>query len=276
MRFDGLLRSRLLYLPVALVLVAAAIWWSQARRAARWARVETMAMPAVWECLFTKDVEVAQLANGQQVRRLFEAAHDGQKDDYPRHLTADCLPRLAEARRALGQPSNPAGVQYGAALTALEQAVRLYAERLSRMPPIEELDEDIVSHAHSWYSDDGAQARHAGYERFLSCAVPELQSLADDRALYEYLADRCFKHDPVSFMNRVRSQCGPLLENGTPSPTLATTRHKFHHGEDSLQIQSWASCSDLAREQQRLADARELVAATDAYLAARPNAAPRE
>jgi hypothetical protein len=245
----------------------------RARHSARRAAVESGEVIAAWQCLFTKDVDLAQLANGQQVRRLFETAHDGLKDDYPKHLLADCLPRLAQARRTLGAPRDPAGARYAAALAALEAAVRLYAERLSRMAPIEELDEDIVSHAHSWYSDDGGHARHAGYERFLSCAVPELQSLADDRALYEYLADRCFKHDPVVFMSRVRSQCGPLLENETPSPTLAASRRKFHHGEDSLQIQSWESCSDIAREQQRMADARELVTAADAYLAARGSAA---
>jgi hypothetical protein len=75
-------------------------------------------------------------------------------------------------------------------------------------------------------------------------------------------------------MTRVRKECGPLLEEETPSPTLAASRHKFRHGADSPQIQSWESCSDLAREQERLAAARELVAASDAYLAARPRTAP--
>jgi hypothetical protein len=261
---------RLLLVAVGLALVALAVWRWRARGTARWVAVDEGEVAAAWQCLFTRDVELGQLDNGQQVRRLLEAAHDGQKDGYPQHLIADCLPRLEQARRALGQPGAAAVTRYAQALASLEAAVRLYADRLTRMPPVEELDEDIVSHAHSWYSDDGAQARHAGYERFLTCAVPELQSLADDRALYEVLADRCFKHDPVPFMARVRAQCGPLLEQAKPSPTLATSRRKFHHGEDSLQIQSWESCSDLAREQQRLADAREVVAAADAYLAARP------
>jgi hypothetical protein len=259
---------RLLPIAAALAVLLLLGWRWRAGHTAR--LVEPAEMAAAWQCLFTKDVDVAQLNNGQQVRRLLETAHDGLKDDYPRHLQTNCLPRLAQARRALGASTAPAVARYGETLAALETAVRLYADRLARMPPVEELDEEIVSHAHSWYSDNDARARHAGYERFLSCAVPELQTLSDDRALYEYLADRCFKHDPVTFMARVRSQCGPLLEQESPSPTLAATRRKFHHGEDSLQIQSWESCSDIAREQQRMADARELVAASDAYLAARP------
>jgi hypothetical protein len=250
-------------LVAALVVVGLLAWRWRAGRGARPAEPPQLA--AAWQCLFTKEVEVAQLNNGQQVRRLLESAHDELKDDYPRHLVSDCLPRLAQARAALPPTADP---RYAGALASLETAVRLYAERLARMPPIEELDEDIVSHAHSWYSDDGGRARHAGYERLLGCAVPELQTLADDRAVYEYLADRCFKHDPVPFMKDVRARCGPLLRNETPSSTLATSRRKFH-GTESLQIQSWESCSDIAREQQRMADATELVAAADAYLAAR-------
>jgi hypothetical protein len=265
----GLRSLRILPIAAALVVAALAVWrW----RAGRTAPSEPPEMAAAWQCLFTKDVDVAQLINGQQVRRLFEAAHGEQEAAYPRHLVDDCLPRLQQARRSLGEPRDPALARYRDSLTALETAVRLYAERLARAAPIEELDEEIVSHAHSWYADDDGRARHAGYERFLSCAVPDLQALPDDRALYEWLADRCFKHDPVPFMTRVRKECGPLLEDESPSPTLAASRRKFHHGQDSLQIQSWESCLDLAREQQRLADSRELVAASDAYLAARPKA----
>src|SRR5438046_1938843 len=202
---------RLLPIAAALALVLLVAWRWRAGRAARWAAVEAREVAGAWQCLFTKDVEVAQLNNGQQVRRLLETAHDQQKDDYPKHLVADCLPRLEQAQRALGQPRDPNVARYRDTLAALAAAVRLYADRLSRLPESDELDEDIVSHAHSWYSDDGGRARHAGYERFLTCAVPELQTLADDRALYEVLADRCFKHDPVAFMTRVREQCGPLL-----------------------------------------------------------------
>lgn len=261
---------RLILVVVAVAMAALAAWRWQARRSAHWGAVERREVAAAWQCLFTKDVEVAELQNGQQVRRLLEVAHDGLKDDYPDHLREECLPRLAQARHALGDPRDPAAARYAAAVGALEVAVRLYADRLASMEPVEELDEEIVSHAHSWYADDDSRARHAGYERFLTCAVPELQTLADDKALYDYLADRCFKHDPVPFMVRVRKECGPLLEEATPSPTLATSRRKFHRGADSPQIQSWESCSDLAREQQRLGAAREVVAASDAYLAARP------
>jgi hypothetical protein len=271
MRFDGSRVSRRFWSRLLLILVVtpvafAAGWW-RARQRPSWATVERREVTATWHCLFAKDVDVAQLQNGQQVRRLLEAARDGQEEEYPKHLLG-CLPHLGQARQALVDARHPAAVRYAAALGALESAVRLYAERLERLAPMEELDEEIVAHARAWYGD--AKAKHAGYERFLTCAVPELQTLADDRALYDWLADRCFKHDPVPFMARVRKECGPQLDEESPSPTFAQSRRKFHGVAESPQIQSWESCSDIALEQQRLADARELVAASDAYLAARP------
>jgi hypothetical protein len=267
----GPVPRRLFFILVAVALVAVTAWMLVNRQTPRWAEVERVDVAAAWQCLFNKDVDVGQLQNGQQVRRLLEAAHDGLKDEYPKHLLG-CLTHLGQARRVLGTPRATAGARYAASLEALEGALHLYAERLERLEPMEELDEEIVAHARAWYTD--GDGRHAGYERFLACAVPELQTLADDRALYDWLADRCFKHDPVRFMARVRKECGPLLEQESPSPTLAQSRRKFHLGAEKPQIQSWESCSDIALEQQRLADARELVAASDAYLAARPRLSP--
>ena len=260
----------------AAALVAAGLagwkWRAQAAndRLGRWAAVDAGQVVPFWNCLFAKEVEVSQLNNGQQARRLVEAAYAGQKRGFAGHLTADCLPRLVAARRSLDGLAAPGLAGYAISLARLETAVRLYSERLAGRASSKEVDENIVAEARAWYAASEPAARTAAYERFLGCAVPELPGLADDQALYRLLADRCFKNDPAPFMWRVRTECAPLLgAQAAPASSYAASRKKFR-GPDAAQVQSWESCSDIARAQQRMADAAELVAAADAYLAARP------
>jgi hypothetical protein len=242
----------------------------------RWSAIDDGEMAEVWSCLFTKEVDVGLLSNAQQARRLIEAAYGGQKQGYPRHLADDCLARLARVQRMVGEltappPSERALAAYRTSLALLQDALRIYGQRLTARPGVKALDDAIIEHARAWYGAGGPPA--VAYEKFLGCAVPSLQSLANDRALYEHLADRCFKADPMPFMERVRSTCVPLLRApaGPPASTYQASRKKFRDADaDAAQVQSWESCSDIARAQQRMADAAELLAATEAYLAARP------
>jgi hypothetical protein len=254
--------------------VGAWAWRAQAQRSAlrRWAALDAGEVGAFWNCLFARPMDAGDLANGQQARRLAETAYAGEKQAFPHRLVRECLPRLERARRSLDQlgPATPALTRYRQSLLAVHAATRLYGQRLAGRPATRELDETIVDAARDWYGDP-ARPRAVAYERFLDCAVPDLDDLDDDPALYRHLAARCFAADPLPYMNRVRRACAPLLQlpAQAPSPSYARTRRRFH-GADAVQISSWDSCSDIARAEERLGDGAELVRATDAYLETRP------
>jgi hypothetical protein len=263
-------------LTVALLAAGAAAWgwWPNpaAQRLRRWTAVDEGEVAAFWNCLLAREMSAGDLENGQQARRLAEAAYAGQKQAFPRQLTSQCLPRLATARRTLGElgPPAPALARYLESLADLEAATRAYGQRLATRQATKDLDESIVEHARAWYADAAPTARSIAYQRFLACAVPEVDGLADDPALYRHLAARCFAADPVPFMHRVRATCAPLLRGPAPATATDSTMRKKFHSTEAVQIDSWESCSDIARAQERLGDGSALVRATEAYLRARP------
>lgn len=251
----------------------------------RWTAIDRDETGLVWRCVFNNDVDIAQVDNASQVRRLIETAYAGQKKTFADHLLGACVPKVAAARQALaamaGPPPALAGSfrAYATSLAKLERALGLYAERMKTRAPIKELDDLMVEHARTWYADTKPTPRAIAYHRFLACAVPGLEELADGQALYQRLADSCFKANPLPFMERVRRECGPLLQNVDAKASLpksyASVRSRLSDRE-ARQVQSWERCSDIARAQQRMQDAEELLSAVTEYLAARPTANVRD
>jgi hypothetical protein len=223
----------------------------------------------VWQCVLGRDVDIGAMQNGQQVRRLAEQAYEGAEETYPDTLEKTCLPALGRWRQkvaATSWGSRP----YGASLASLDAALRAYAQRLRAREGAEELDAEIVHKARAWHLATKATAESVAYDRFLRCAIPSLDELANGQAVYEFLAKLCFQQNPAPFVERVRQECGPLLEGPAPKPTRSyeATRKRLQDPE-GRQAQSWSSCTELAREQHEMLDGRELAAAVDQYLAAR-------
>jgi hypothetical protein len=270
---------------------ATALWrWSAGRSAeatararrefvARWSELDRRGAGPVWRCLFNNDVDVDRLDNASHVRRLIETAYAGQKATFAEHLLSACVPLIERARQAAaGQPEPPPALRaelaaYLASLARLESALALYGERMKARQPIKELDDLVVERARAWYSEARPTAGTIAYHHFLTCAVPGLDGLRDGQAIYQLLAESCFKQNPLPFMDRVRKDCGPLVQKAdpraAPPESYAATRQRLQDPE-ARQVQAWESCSDIARAQQRMQDAEPLLAAVTDYLAARP------
>jgi hypothetical protein len=224
----------------------------------------------VWRCVLAREVDIGTMQNGQQVRRLAEQAYESGEETYPEALEKTCLPALGRWRQQVAAlPDRRGG--YAASLASLEAALRVYAQRLRAREGAEELDGEIVHKARAWHLA-GAKptAESVAYDRFLRCAIPSLDDLASGQAVYEFLARQCFQQNPAPFIERVRQECGPLLEGPAPKPARSyeATRKRLQDPE-GRQAQSWESCTELAREQHEMLDGRELAAAVDQYLAAR-------
>jgi hypothetical protein len=229
-----------------------------------------------WSCLLTRDVALDALQNGQQIRRLVEQAYGGEKAQFPDHLLADCVPAMARARQqAAALPAPPPALRdplatYLASLANIEAALRLYGERLKSRESVKKVDEEMAAQAKAWHEAPRPTPETIAYDRFLHCAVPELDALASGQALYDHLARRCFEQNPLPFIERVRRECGPLLREREQraTGTYRTTQKRLRDAE-GREAQSWESCTDLARAQRRMQDADELVAAAEHYLEAR-------
>jgi hypothetical protein len=96
----------------------------------------------------------------------------------------------------------------------------------------------------SWHSETRPTPETIAFDKFLQCAIPDLAKLKDAQALLERLAETCYKKDPVSFMDRIRKDCGALLTSpgaGAPSRNYKLVQKKFYE-EDARQLRAWEDC----------------------------------
>ena len=111
------------------------------------------------------------------------------------------------------------------------------------------------------------------FEKFLVCAIPDLDKKKDVQGVLEFLASTC-KADAVKFMTRVREQCGPLVQNlnkdGKPAPskTFKANAKKFYE-EDQRQLQAWEYCAKRSRKGKKVLDLEEFLTASGDYIETR-------
>jgi hypothetical protein len=100
--------------------------------------------------------------------------------------------------------------------------------------------------------------------------------MKDAQALLEFLADQCFKKDPVVFMDKVRADCGGLLTvadkeakvNPKSVPTWRAT-HKQLFEEEARQLQAWESCGKRSRKGKKKEDLEDFLVSVVDYMRAR-------
>jgi hypothetical protein len=239
--------------------------------ATRWADVDRAGRP-FWTCLLAREVELGAMQNGQQIRRLVEQAYESAEKTFADQVLGKCLPALkvwrAQALPDAGQLRDSAA-RYAASLANIEAALRVYGERLKGRVATE-IDEEMGEKARAWHAAARPTPASIAYDRFLRCAIPSLDTLASGQAVYDYLAKQCFEQNPLPFVERVRKECGPLLEeSGERAARGYQATWRRLRDPEGRQAQSWDGCTDLAREQRGMSDASELVAALEQYLPAR-------
>jgi hypothetical protein len=95
--------------------------------------------------------------------------------------------------------------------------------------------------------------------------------MKDTQQMLEFMADACFKKDPVAFMDRVRKQCGPLLaspQGNTPSKTWKLSQQKFLE-PDGRQLQAWESCGKRSRKGKKVEDLATFLVSVGEYMETR-------
>ena len=149
----------------------------------------------------------------------------------------------------------------------MQSGLEDYAENIKKRGTVKDVDQLIQETGNAWHSTPDPTPEAVAFEKFLYCAVPGLAKMKDAQALLEFLADQCFKKDPVAFMDKVRADCGNLLNvadkeakvNPKSIPTWKAT-HKQFFEDDARQLQAWESCGKRSRKGKKEGRSGELPA----------------
>jgi hypothetical protein len=254
--------------------------------AEKFVELEKRETGAFWNCVMASEVDVGMFAKAEQFQQRIESAYFTQMKTYSDYLTTECVPKIERARQAFGglrdAPAELAGPieKYRDTLPKLQAGLEDYAENIKKRGSVKDVDQLIQETGSAWHSTPDPTPEAVAFEKFLYCAVPGLAKLKDAQALLEFLADQCFKKDPVAFMDKARADCGGLLNvvdkeakvNPKSVPTWKTTRKLFFE-EEARQLQAWESCGKRSRKGKKKEDLGNFLLSVNDYMAARAGVA---
>lgn len=244
----------------------------------RWVDLEKKETGLFWNCVLASEVDVGLFSNANQVQQRIEAAYATQQKTFSEHLLTECVPKMERARQAFASLAEPPAElkaaldTYKKSLPGLQDGIQVYADRIKNRGSSKDVDQLIQETGNAWHSDTAATPPAIAYDKFLRCAIPGLDKLKDAQALVEFFADACYKKDPVSFMDRIRKECGPILEHadaaGAASKAFKATQKRLYE-EDARQMSAWADCGRRARKGKKVEDLGEFLVAVGEYMSAR-------
>jgi hypothetical protein len=247
--------------------------------AGRFAERDKSEMGAFWNCTLSSEVDVGQFNSADQIQQRVESAYFTQQKTYSDHLTSECVPKLEGARSTLSGLLTDAPEalrapleKYVAALPKMQSGLESYAEKLKTRGAVKDVDGAIQEVGGAFTADVTPES--VAFEKFLVCAVPDLEKKKDIQTVLQDLADIC-KKDPVPFMTKVRTDCGSLVtgvdkdSKPTPSKTFKATTKKFVEEDNSRLLQAWEYCGKRSRKGKKQIDLEDFLLATSDYMESR-------
>jgi len=283
-------RKRLIFGVVVLAAVGGGYYmWSQAagkKKAAqaildaggRLAMADKADMGQFWSCVFGTDTDVGMFQSGDQIQQRIESAYFTQKATYSEHLITDCVPKLEGARSSISgiekdmlPALKPPYDKYVASLPKMQAGIESYAEKLKSRGSVKDVDQSIQEVGAAFSTDVTPES--VAFEKFLVCAIPDLDKKKDIQGVLEFLAEIC-KKDPVTFMTKVRADCGALVQKvdkdakPSPSKTFKANTKKLYE-EQQRQLQAWEWCGRKSRKGKKQLDLEEFMMGANDYIEAR-------
>jgi hypothetical protein len=241
----------------------------------KWAYLDKGETGSFFNCVMASEVDIGLFSSGDQVQQRVESAYFTQQKTFSDHLTTDCVPKIERARQAFAALKDPptefapALAKYQDVLPQLQSGIEEYAEKIKGRQGVKDVDQLIQEMGGAWQAG-GTSPEGVAFEKFLHCAIPGLAKMKDTQAMLEFMADSCFKKDPVAFMDRVRKECGPLLsapKGNAPSKTWKLSQ-KFLEPE-ARQLQAWESCGKKSRKGKKAEDLTAFLKTFADYMDAR-------
>jgi len=244
----------------------------------RFAERDKADMGPFWNCVMSSEVDVGMFNSGDQIQQRIESAYFTQQKTYSDHLTTECIPKLEGARGAISSLATdfPAELKppldkYIESLPRMQAGLESYAEKLKTRGSVKDVDQSIQEVGGAFSADVTPES--VAFEKFMVCAIPGLDKKKDIQGVLEFLAEAC-KKDPVTFMTKVRADCGPLVQNvdkdakPAPSKTFKANTKKFFE-EDQRQLQAWEYCGKRSRKGKKVLDLEAFLTAASDYMEAR-------
>jgi len=283
-------RNRLIGLVVGVVVVGGGGFWTMRERkkkaaaqavleaGGRYAEKEKEEIGSFWNCVMSSEVDIGNFQSADQIQQRIESAYFTQQKTYSEHLTTECVPKLEHGRAAIGsltsevpEDMKPALDKYLATLPRVQTGLESYAEKVKGRSVVKDVDATIQEVGGAFSPE--ASVESTAFEKFLVCAIPDLDKKKDIQGVLEFLASTC-KTDAVKFMTHVREQCGPMIQNlnkdGKPAPskTFKANAKKFYE-EDQRQLQAWEYCAKHSRKGKKALDLQDFLTAAGDYIEAR-------
>jgi hypothetical protein len=246
--------------------------------AGRFAEKEKDEMGAFWNCVMSSEVDIGNFQSADQIQQRVESAYFTQQKTFSEHLTTECVPKLEHGKAAMGSllSDTPEELKaslekYLATLPRLQTGLESYAEKVKGRGAVKDVDATIQEVGGAFTADVSVES--VAFEKFLVCAIPDLDQKKDIQGVLEFLASTC-KADAVKFMTHAREQCGPLLQNlnkdakPVPSKTFKANAKKFYE-EDQRQLQAWEYCAKHSRKGKKVLDLEDFLNAASDYMVAR-------
>ncbi|HEY8924162.1 MAG TPA: hypothetical protein VIU64_07255 [Polyangia bacterium] len=282
-------RNRMIFAVIGLVVVGGGgfLMMRQRKQAAagqamleaggRFSLKDKEEMGAFWSCVMSSEVDMDMLQSADQIQQRVESAYFTQQKTFSEHLTSECIPKLERGRSAMASLSSEMPPElkapfdtYLATLPKLQTGIESYAEKIKGRSATKDVDATIQEVGGAFSTDPTVES--TAFEKFLVCAIPDLDKKKDIQGVLEFLAATC-KTDAVKFMTKVRADCGPIIQNlnkdGKPSPskTFKANAKKFYE-EDQRQLQAWEYCAKRSRKGKKVMDLEEFLTASGEYMEA--------
>jgi hypothetical protein len=242
----------------------------------RWAELEKRETGAFFNCVMASQVDMNLFNTADQVQQRVESAYFTQQKTFSEHLSTECVPKIERARQAFaGLKEVPAEfgpplAKYQDVLPQLQNGIEEYAEKIKGRQGVKDVDQLIQEMGTAWHQGGRPTPEAVAFEKFFVCAIPGLAKMKDPQGVLEFMADACFKKDPVAFMDRVRKECGPMLsspQGSTPSKTWKSSQRFLE--EDARQLQAWESCGKRSRKGKKVEDLATFLKSVGDYMEAR-------
>lgn len=241
----------------------------------RWAELERKETGSFFNCVMSSEIDVNLISTAEQVQQRVEAAYFTQQKTFSDHLMTDCVPKIERARQAFGALRDPPAelappmAKYQDVLPQLQSGIEEYAEKIKSRQGVKDVDQLVQEMGGAWHAG-GVTPEAVAYEKFLQCSIPGVGKMKDPQQVLDFMAEACFKKDPVAFMDRVRKDCGPILASmtgGTPSKTWKQSQKLIE--EDARQLRAWEDCGRRSRKGKKTEDLATFLTHVGTYMEAR-------
>ena len=210
---------------------------------------------AFWKCMFGKDGDGRRFNAPEQLNMSIETNLYSDPKTYPEKVSSECVKKAMLATSRVKDLSPPAEYEtavdeYGKALAALANTLNTWAESAPKRVEIKLREKKIDDAGNAWSTTANVNKAEPAawlYDKFLHCAVPEIDKFKDTQGLLEFLADKCVqkkgKEIDQAFIGKLRDTCIPESqeEPAKAPPTFKGTFNKFS-GEYDRMAQAWGFC----------------------------------